>query len=191
MSSGLTKEYLQHWFELGTTYETYLERAGDRATPWHDVGNKVKLSNSQRDLLSNFVRKMNVIVISGVWCGDCSAQGPILSAIESESPEISIRWLDRDEAIELSDKVKINAGNRVPTVIFMAEDFESVTVFGDKTLSRYRSIASRQLGSACDLPGIDIPTNELNETIQDWMNEFERIQLLLRLSGRLRNKHGD
>jgi hypothetical protein len=26
---------------------------------------------------------------------------------------------------------------------------------------------------------------------QDWLDEFERVQLLLRLSSRLRQKHGD
>ena len=29
------------------------------------------------------------------------------------------------------------------------------------------------------------------DTLQDWVNEFERVQLLLRLSTRLRQKHGD
>jgi len=33
--------------------------------------------------------------------------------------------------------------------------------------------------------------DELNATLQDWLNEFERVQLLLRLSTRLRQIHGD
>jgi hypothetical protein len=28
-------------------------------------------------------------------------------------------------------------------------------------------------------------------TVQDWLDEIERVQLMLRLSGRLRQKHGD
>jgi len=75
--------------------------------------------------------------------------------------------------------------------LFMAEDYEPVSVLGDRTLSRYRSIAARQLGAACDLPGVLIPEDEYNETLQEWLNEFERVQLLLRLSARLRQKHGD
>jgi thiol-disulfide isomerase/thioredoxin len=134
---------------------------------------------------------MKVIVLSGIWCGDCSAQGPILEKIANASPAIELRWLDRDEAIKLSNHVKINAGNRVPTVIFMAEDYEPVAVLGDRTLSRYRAIAKRQLGASCDIPGAPIAQDELKENIQDWVNEFERVQLLLRLSARLRQKHGD
>ena len=42
-------------------------------------------------------------------------------------------------------KAPINAGFRVPVTWIMAEDFEPVLVFGDRTLSRYRSIARKQL----------------------------------------------
>jgi len=134
---------------------------------------------------------MNVLAVSGIWCGDCAAQGPMLAAIADVSQKINMRWLDRDEAIELSNNIKINAGNRVPTVLFMAEDFEPVSILGDRTLFRYRAIAKRQLGDACDLPGIAIEQDEFDATLQEWLNEFERVQLLLWLSGRLRQKHGD
>jgi hypothetical protein len=48
-----------------------------------------------------------------------------------------------------------------------------------------------KLGPACPLPGAPLPDDELAATLQDWLNEFERIELLLRLSPRLRRKHGD
>lgn len=76
-------------------------------------------------------------------------------------------------------------------MIFLAEDDEFVSIYGDRTLSRYRALAARQLGPACPLPGAPIPDDEIAATLQDWLNEFERVQLLLRLSGRLRQKYGD
>lgn len=190
MPIGLPAKELHSWFTRGVPYEQYLQNAGDRAAPWHAVSEQVSIADHEL-LLHSFVREMKVLVLSGVWCGDCSAQGPILEKIANASPAIELCWLDRDEAIELSNHVKINAGNRVPTVIFMAEDFEPVAVLGDRTLSRYRAIAKRQLGASCDIPGAPIPQDELQENIQDWVNEFERVQLLLRLSARLRQKHGD
>ena len=191
MPIGIVKEELQQWFVKGDSYELYLEKAGASAEPWRRVESQVELSQSQQAVLNSFVRTMNIIVLSGIWCGDCSAQGPIYNVIASASPCINMRWLDRDEAISLSNKVKINAGNRVPTVLFLAEDYEPVSVLGDRTLSRYRAIARRQLGAACDLPGASIEQQEIQASIQDWLNEFERVQLLLRLSARLRQKHGD
>ncbi|MCA9307643.1 MAG: hypothetical protein KDA16_14020, partial [Phycisphaerales bacterium] len=88
-------------------------------------------------------------------------------------------------------QLAINAGVRVPVAVFMAEDFELVSTFGDRTLSRYRALADRLLGAACELPHAPIGDHEVADTLQDWVNEFERVQLLLRLSTRLRQKHGD
>jgi hypothetical protein len=79
----------------------------------------------------------------------------------------------------------------VPVALFLAEDCELVAVFGDRTLARYRALAARQLGPTCPLPGAPVSDDELAATLQDWLNEFERVQLLLRLSGRLRQKHDD
>jgi hypothetical protein len=36
-----------------------------------------------------------------------------------------------------------------------------------------------------------LPADEAAATMQAWLDEFERVQLILRLSGRLRQKHGD
>ena len=33
--------------------------------------------------------------------------------------------------------------------------------------------------------------HEVHATLQDWMDEIERVHLILRLSARLRQKHGD
>jgi hypothetical protein len=79
----------------------------------------------------------------------------------------------------------------VPVVIFMAEDYEPVSIYGDRTLTRYRAIAARAFGASCALPGAPVPDDELQATLQDWLDEVERVHLLLRTSGRLRKLHGD
>lgn len=191
MPIGITSDRLQQLHFMALSYDDYLASSTDRAEPWRKSDARINLSDAQRSLLGSFVREMKVLVISGIWCGDCSSQGPMLAAIAAASPKIDLRWLERDEAKELSDHVKINAGNRVPTVLFMAEDYEPVSVQGDRTLSRYRAIAARQLGASCDIPGVAIPEDEFNETLQEWLNEFERVQLLLLVSARLRQMHGD
>jgi hypothetical protein len=76
-------------------------------------------------------------------------------------------------------------------VLFMAEDFEFCGAFGDRTISRYRALAAQRLGAACPTGIVPPGAAELSSTLQDWLNEFERNQLMLRLSPRLREKHGD
>ena len=129
--------------------------------------------------------------MSGIWCGDCVQQGPLLERIAEANPLLELRFCDRDEHAELAEALQINAGLRVPVVVFMAEDYEPVSIYGDRTLCRYRALAAKQLGPSCPLPGAPVDDDELAATLQDWLDEFERVHLVLRLSGRLREKHGD
>ena len=80
----------------------------------------------------------------------------------------------------------------MPITFFMAEDFEPVARFGDRTLSRYRSMARKALPEcgACVVLA-EPPADPVRAVLQEVLDEFERTQLLLRLSPRLREKHAD
>jgi len=179
--------------ESGLPYEQYLATGTqEQQNNWREVQSQTSLTDAQRGLIESFTRKVNVIALSGIWCGDCVQQGPLVATIAGANPDVlDLRWLDRDEHSDLRDMVLINAGHRVPVLIFCAEDYEPVFWYGDRTLSRYRAMAAKQLGGACPLPGAPVPPDELASTLQDWLDQFERAHLLLRLSGRLRQKHGD
>lgn len=188
----LNAAFLKSKHDAGLDYESYLSTDPAKAERWRTFEKQIALTDGQRTLITGFVRQVKVLCLSGIWCGDCVAQCPMLVKIAQANPRcIDLKFVDRDEHIDLSEQVKINTGLRVPVVIFMAEDYEPVSVFGDRTLTRYRALAAKQLGAACPLPGAPIPQDELNATLQDWLNEFERVHLLLRLSGRLREMHGD
>lgn len=190
MTSAAT---LQAAFERGLPYERYVQTGtAPQKDSWGKIYQQATLSQAQTELVRGFVRSMPVLVLSGIWCGDCVQQCPLLARIAEANPTlVNLRFVDRDEHKALSDTFKVCGGNRVPLAIFMAEDFEFAALAGDRTLSRYRAIAARQLGPSCPLPGAPVPPEELAATLQDWLNEFERVHLMLRLSGRLRQKHGD
>lgn len=189
----LETAFLSGKFEQALAYEQYvLTGTEEQQRRWKQVYDAAQLTDAQRTLLGGFVREMNVLVISGIWCGDCVQQCPLMQRIaEGNSAKIHLRLLDRDQHPDLAQPLRINDGQRVPTVVFLAEDFAFCGVFGDRTLSRYRAIASRQLGPACPI-GIAPPEQgEMVATLGDWVEEFERVQLMLRLSARLRKKHQD
>lgn len=189
----LTPELIAEKFDAGLAYARYVEtaKASERAG-WQAGSERVRLTTAQHSLVAGFTRRLRVLVTSGTWCGDCVAQCPILAAIEAANPErIAVRFLDRDTHADLAERVKICGGLRVPTVIFANEDSEFLSILGDRTLSRYRAIAAQKLGPSCPLPGAPIPASELSATIQDWVDEFERVHLIVRLSPRLRERHRD
>lgn len=189
----LASEQFRAKFSQGLEYGAYVKSGTpSQQANWNAFHAKVSLTASQRGLLAAFTRRVNVVVSSGTWCGDCVQQVPMLDHIQRANPGvISLRLLDRDLHKDLSEPLMICGGLRVPTVIFLNEDFEFVGILGDAPLSRYRAKAEKQLGPACPLPGADVPADEIAGTLQDWVDQFERTHLLLRLSNKLRERHGD
>ncbi len=189
----LTPDLLRAHFQRALAYPEYVAtgKPHEQAN-WAAFRAQVSLTDAQRSLIGGFVRRINVLAISGTWCGDCVQQCPMFHAIASANPErIDLRFVDRDLHRDLSDRLMICGGRRVPVVVFMNEDFEFVSLAGDRTLSRYRALAARLLGAACPLPGAPVPAEERAATLADWVGEFERVNLLLRLSPKLRDRYQD
>ena len=185
--------YLSDKFATALPYDRYLATGTEeQQRRWKTFSDLVRPTDAQHELVAGFVREMKVLVVSGIWCGDCVQQCPLLEHVAAVNRgRIDLRFLDRDEHRDLMDRFRINGGDRVPVALFLAEDFELCSAFGDRSLHRYQALARKQLGAACPT-GIAAPDpDEVGHTLQDWVDEFERVQLMLRLSPRLRQKHGD
>jgi hypothetical protein len=180
-------------FEQGLSYQDFLARYGtdDQQRRWRGVYERVVLEAAQQELLRGFTREMKVLVTAGAWCGDCVNQCPIFARFEEVNSRIRVRFFDRDGERELAQELAICGAPRVPSVLFLSEDDFPCGRYGDRTLARYRQLAASEFGPSCPT-GVVVPDTELLESVtQDWLDEFERIQLMLRTSGRLRQKHGD
>lgn len=163
---------------------------GDR-TRWKSVHDQVILTNDQRAILAKFRREQLVMVLAGAWCGDCIRQCPIFEHFAAAAPVLKVRYLDRDEYRDAQQELLVNGGQRVPVVVFFSEDGHEVGRYGDRTLATYRQMMIDKVGDSCPTGIVPHGDSLLNSVTQDWLNEFERVQWLLRLSPRLRQKHGD
>ena len=180
-------------FESGLTYNDFLAKygAGTHSSRWAGVHDQVKLTAQQSETLNGFLREMKVMVLAGAWCGDCANQCPIFDHFSAATPKLHIRFYDRDDNPDLGELISTCGAHRVPSVLFLSEDNYVCGRYGDRTLSKYRDMAATQLGAACPTGIGGEVQSMLDAVTQEWLNEFERIQLMLRLSGRLRTKHGD
>lgn len=158
---------------------------------WKSVHNQVVLNSDQLSLLAKFRRELHVMVLAGAWCGDCVRQCPIFEHFAAAAPMIKVRYLDRDEHADVQEELLINGGRRVPVVCFFSEDGYEVSRYGDRTLAAYRKMMADQSGETCASGIVFKGETLLRDVTQDWLNEFERVQWILRLSPRLRQKHGD
>jgi hypothetical protein len=180
-------------FAESISYRAFVET---HATPaqrerWQAMHGRFALSPTHSELLGSFKRRMPVICLAGAWCGDCINQCPVFDHFAMASPAFDLRFLDREALPEVRDALAINGGQRVPVVVFLSEDWHEVARYGERTLSIYRRMAADQLGPACPT-GIVPPSDDVLATIlAEWLDQFERAHLILRLSPRLRAKHGD
>ncbi len=179
-------------FEQGLTYDDFLRDYGspDQRTRWNDVSRTVALTSEQESLLRSFSREMRVLVMAGTWCGDCVNQCPIFKRFADLTARIQIRYFDRDAHPDLADALVTCGAARVPTVVFLSEDGHLCGRHGDRTLAKYRQMAATLTGAACPT-GIAEPASLMAAVVQEWLDEFERIQWMLRTSTRLRQRHGD
>jgi hypothetical protein len=190
------KDLLQRKFDEALRYRDFvaLGDADGHRPPWDERYGRLELSAEQRSLVAGFTRKINVLCLTGTWCGDCALQGSAMQRIADANPDcIDLRFILREEKhADLIVPAQLNGGFRIPVSWFMAEDFEPVSWFGDRTLSRYRSMA-RKAGLPPEQVAVlaEPSTDPVHEVMREMLDEFERAHLLLRLSTRFRQKYGD
>jgi thiol-disulfide isomerase/thioredoxin len=185
-------DFWRRHFEMASEYEEYLQKSDPERVPrWRDSESRVpELTEEQLERLRGYDRELNILVYSGIWCGDCARQGPLLKKIVDACGEkANIRFIDRDASLELQDELRIVGALRVPTVVFLSEDFWEVGRYVEGTLSFYRSKAAREIGRGADT-GILSPKAREKE-LAEWVDIFEKYLIMLRLSPPLRRRHGD
>ncbi len=139
---------------------------------------------------------MPVLCLAGAWCGDCATQCPIFVHFAAAAPVIDLRFFDRDADSDLAERLQMCGGKRVPMLLFLSEDGFEVSRYGERTLAKYRQVVAglagpSPTGASCST-GIGAPSSDLTAAVvQDWLDEFERAEWVLRASSRLRQKHGD
>ncbi len=180
-------------FQKGLPLNDFIARYGTppQQSRWKQTFDAIALTDAQKSLLASFQREMNVLVLAGVWCGDCSGQCPIYDRFAEAAPVIKVRYIDRDEHADVQKELQINGGNRVPVVVFFSEEGFEAARHGERTLSKYRHMMQDFGGAGCPTGLVRSGEPLLAQVTQDWLNEFERVQWMLRLSPRLRAKHGD
>lgn len=180
-------------FAQALPYASFLDRYANSAqhSRWDAMHARFFLTAEQEKLLGSFARRMPVICLAAAWCGDCVNQCPAFDLFAQASARIDLRFVDRDANPDLRDLLAINGGQRIPVVVFLSEDWFEVARYGERTVSIYRRMAAEQLGPACPT-GLVPPSEAAITTLTaEWLAEFERAQLILRLSPRLRSLHGD
>lgn len=187
-------DFWKRAFAQGLGYDDYLKTTEpDKAERWRTMAERIPaLTGEQSGRLAEHGRAMKILVLSGAWCGDCVRQGPMLERIVSAcGPRVKLRLIDRDADSEIRDEMRILGAARVPAAVFLSEDYFEIGRFGDRLLTVYRKKAAREIGPACATGIVAPPPEELAAELAEWVDIFERMLLMLRLSPMLRERYGD
>src|SRR5437660_730338 len=116
--TGMNATFLAEKFAAALPYDRYVLTGNpEQQRRWRQVYEAARLAPAQAGLAGRFTRDLKVLVVSGIWCGDCVQQCPLLQRCAEANPgRIDLRLVDRDEHRDLSGQVRINAGDRVPVV---------------------------------------------------------------------------
>ena len=113
-------------FESALPYDRYLQTGTEeQQRRWTQVYDLAHLTVAQQRLVGGFERDMKILVYSGIWCGDCVQQGPLIHRIaQGNTAKIDLRFIERPMSDELPEGLRINGGSRVPIVLFFSEDWD-------------------------------------------------------------------
>jgi hypothetical protein len=179
-------------FSRSLHYENYLAASDPaHAAKWRAMEGSVSVPPDRADVVRGFERKLNVLVYSGVWCGDCVRQGPMLARIAGLSDRVDLRFREREDGCRLGEELRMNGAWKVPVVVFLSEDFYELGRFGDRLLTVYRKMAREKLGPSCSTGLVPPPADEFEAETREWVDVFERMHIILRLSPMLRERYGD
>ena len=163
----------EHAFQGALSYSDYRSTGTAReAAAWARAD--AALPHEAHTRLDPAGRIVNVLCLSGIWCGDRVRSVPIVARLAGAAgPSVDLRFVDRDAIPELRDDLRVLGAMRVPMVLFLTEDFREIGRYGDRPLTAYREKAATELGAACPLPG-SADRGALAAETAEWLDVFER-----------------
>ncbi len=108
----------------------YTQLNEQRMKKWDKVA---KLSDTLLKQLEQIQTKQYWLVLTEAWCGDAAQNIPVLNKMAETNPHIEIRFLLRDENLELMDQYLTNGGRSIPKMILLdAGSFKELGAWGPR-----------------------------------------------------------
>jgi hypothetical protein len=94
---------------------------------------QVKLSDSLKDTLKDIDRPLIWLVLTEAWCGDAAQNVPVIAKMANQSENIDLKFILRDENLEIMDEYLTNGGRSIPKLVCLdAETLEELGSWGPR-----------------------------------------------------------
>ncbi|WCN37456.1 thioredoxin family protein [Aneurinibacillus uraniidurans] len=162
---------LELWYEKGMTFEQYRMNMQVNQQELTRVYEQVVFSEEDQNTWNDAAeRNWRGIVLTADWCGDAALCVPVLQRI-AEASKIELRFLIRDENLELMDQYLTNGTSRsIPIFIFIDQDGNEKKVWGPRSSEVQEMVTALR----AELPAADSP--DFQEKQKNMYRQFkERI----------------
>ena len=119
------------------------------------------------------------LVLTEAWCGDAAQSIPVLEKMAEAQPKITLRYLLRDENLEIMDAFLTNGGRSIPKLIVTeGEDYKVKATWGPRPspLQDIVLLSRAQLLEINDAEARKIHTEAEKYNVQKWYAKDKTIQ---------------
>lgn len=111
------------------------------------------------------------LVITEAWCGDAAQIVPVMNKMAEVQPNITLRFILRDENLEVMDAFLTNGGRSIPKLIVtIGEDNEVVKSWGPRPseVQEIVTLSKKELAAIEDEESRKIHTQAEKYNVQKW-----------------------
>lgn len=114
------------------------------------------------------------LILTEGWCGDAAQNLPILIKIAELAPQIEVRFLLRDENLDIMDLYLTNGGRSIPKLIALSADGQELFNWGPRPLPAQEFLIELKKTN----PPFDVLAEKLHKWYADDKNQHLQEEIL-------------
>ena len=121
---------LKYLYEKGLSYNEFLDKAEPNYREKFEMFYKdMALSENTVERIKKIGKIVKVLVFAEPWCPDCMVSLPVIAKMAEINNLIEFAILPKEGHEDFLEKYKYDGKPRIPTLIFMNEDYEELGAF--------------------------------------------------------------
>jgi hypothetical protein len=132
------------------------------------------ISEELKAVLSQIIKPQTWLVISEGWCGDAAQIVPFFHVIENQFSKIQVRFVLRDENLELMDQFLTNGGRAIPKLLILDQETNELLAHWGPRPAEAQALIN-------DLKSANADMTEIKEKLHLWYgrNKSQALQIEL------------
>ena len=119
----------QKRFDTGYDFDQYLKIIVARKDDWLKNYQAYNLAEAEKKRLASISKCFNILALSEDWCGDSVRNLPVIVRMLEALPDAKLKIFARDDNLDLMQKFTADGKMRIPTVVFMDENFKVLALW--------------------------------------------------------------